>query len=97
MQIEIQDNFNLLHTHMLYLHLFLIILAIQVAFFIFAAGLKTDKVTDLAYGITFVLVTLGLYCYISDQDISHMILLGMLAVRWLRLALSLQKIIYKEP
>jgi len=33
-----------------------ICLAVQAVFFAFAASLKTDKVTDLSYGLTFVLV-----------------------------------------
>jgi steroid 5-alpha reductase family enzyme len=70
---------------MTYLYIFLIILAIQIAFFIVAAGLKTDKVTDLAYGTTFVLVTFGLYVY-SSQELIHILMLGMITLRGLRLA-----------
>jgi steroid 5-alpha reductase family enzyme len=31
-------------------------LLIQAVFFVFAASLKTDKVTDLSYGLTFVIL-----------------------------------------
>lgn len=38
------------------LEIFFIIFAIQVAFFAWASFFKTDKVTDLSYGLTFILV-----------------------------------------
>lgn len=37
---------------------FILILSIQIAFFLFAAIKKTDKVTDLSYGLTFVVVSI---------------------------------------
>lgn len=65
--------------------IFLIIFAIQVAFFVFAATLKTDKVTDLAYGLTFVIITLWLYV-LSSQEVVHLMLFAMIGLRWIRLA-----------
>lgn len=65
--------------------IFLIIFAIQVIFFLFAAIFKTDKVTDLAYGLTFVVVTFWLY-RISSQETMHLVLLILVSLRWLRLA-----------
>jgi steroid 5-alpha reductase family enzyme len=42
-------------------NIFLLIFFIQVAFFAFASWFKTDKVTDLSYGLTFVIVALWLW------------------------------------
>jgi steroid 5-alpha reductase family enzyme len=47
------DPYNLLST-------LIASFAIQALFFAFAAGFKTDKVTDLSYSLSFVLLSLGL-------------------------------------
>lgn len=62
-------------------------LVIQAVFFAFAATFKTDKVTDLSYGLTFVvlagwlLLTRG-----SSNIVSHLVLAGMVMTWGVRLA-----------
>ncbi len=45
------------------LYAFLVIFVLQILFFVYAAIKKTDKVTDLSYGLTFVITTLFLYFF----------------------------------
>ncbi len=40
---------------------------IQIIFFAFAASFKTDKVTDLSYGLTFIIITLFFYILSPQQ------------------------------
>ena len=44
----------------------ILIFALQIFFFIFAAILRTDKVTDLAYGLSFVIVALWAAFTVND-------------------------------
>lgn len=60
-------------------------LVIQAAFFAIAATFKTDKVTDLTYGLTFVLLALWLLVK-SDRDSTSLALAGMVTAWGLRLA-----------
>lgn len=60
-------------------------IGIQVIFFTFAAYFKTDKVTDLSYGLTFVIV--ALYLVITQQhSLFHIILASMVVLWGIRLA-----------
>ncbi len=70
----------------IFVTLALLILAIQVVFFLFAFAFKTDKVTDLAYGLTFVVVVWIAYL-VSDTKDTIKLLLTILVTLWgLRLA-----------
>lgn len=64
---------------------FLIILGIQVFFFLLAATLKTDKFTDLSYGITFVIVALILLLR-GSFSFAQLVLFAAIALWGLRLA-----------
>jgi steroid 5-alpha reductase family enzyme len=57
-------------------------LGIQVVFFIFAAAFKTDKVTDLSYGLTFIII--AAYLYVVGQ--TSLALAAMVVLWGLRLA-----------
>jgi len=60
--------------------------AIQICFFIFAAKNKTDKVTDLSYGLSFVLIALTLL-FIKSNFYPYQILLATMISLWgIRLA-----------
>lgn len=48
--------------------------AIQIFFFIFAASFKTDKVTDLSYGLTFILI--AAYFLVTNETTTSNILLA---------------------
>lgn len=61
-------------------------LAIQAVFFAFAASLRTDKVTDLSYGLTFVVLVLGLVLRVPMTDAAPVVLTGMIVLWGLRLA-----------
>jgi steroid 5-alpha reductase family enzyme len=63
-----------------------ICLAIQVVFFAFAATLKTDKVTDLSYGLTFVIVTVVLVAQGDPSKRPQLVLALMVALWGVRLA-----------
>lgn len=59
--------------------------AIQIFFFIFAASFKTDKVTDLSYGLTFILI--AAYFLVTNETTTSNILLASMVIVWgLRLA-----------
>jgi len=61
-------------------------LGIQAVFFAFAAALKTDKVTDLSYGLTF-LALAGLAAALAPaQTAASWMLVGMIVVWGVRLA-----------
>lgn len=60
-------------------------LIIQAVFFAFAAALKTDKVTDLSYGLSFVVIALVLLA--GDRSAwPQVVLVGMVVAWGLRLA-----------
>lgn len=63
-------------------------LAIQALFFVFAASFKTDKVTDLSYGLTFIALAFFLFWRQSTPDSSWpaIALLLMIVVWGVRLA-----------
>jgi len=61
-------------------------LLIQAVFFAFAATLKTDKVTDLSYGLTFVIIALVLLLQGDLTQRPQLILAGMVIVWGARLA-----------
>lgn len=61
-------------------------LLIQAIFFAFAATLKTDKVTDLSYGLTFVIIAFGLLARGNPADPAQLVLAGMVMVWGVRLA-----------
>jgi steroid 5-alpha reductase family enzyme len=61
-------------------------LTIQAVFFAFAATLKTDKVTDLSYGLSFVAIALVLLASIDRSTGPALALAGMVVAWGLRLA-----------
>ncbi len=72
-------------TFQIILQSLFISLLIQIFFFIIAAINKTDKVTDLSYGLTFILITI--FSFISsDQAPVHWLLLAMIAIWGVRLS-----------
>jgi steroid 5-alpha reductase family enzyme len=64
----------------------LIIFGIQVLFFIFASAFKTDKVTDLAYGLTFVILSWILLVYNKTFTLTNVIIAIMVTAWGVRLA-----------
>jgi steroid 5-alpha reductase family enzyme len=71
-----------------FFNLFLLIFASQILFFLVANAFKTDKLTDLAYGITFVIVAHLLFW--QSQKSLFFILPTLLVTLWgLRLAIYL--------
>lgn len=72
--------------------IFLLILLIQVLFFAFAAIRTSDKVTDLAYGITFVIISLLVFIYYKGYANVVAYIPTILVSTWgMRLALFLFK------
>lgn len=61
-------------------------LLIQAAFFAIAASLKTDKVTDLAYGLTFVVIAVVLYLDSGPRRLPPLVLAAMVIVWGLRMS-----------
>jgi len=61
-------------------------LAVQAVFFAFAAWLQTDKVTDLSYGLTFVVMAAGLWWRSGRADAAAVVIASMVAAWGLRLA-----------
>ena len=61
-------------------------LFVQAVFFGFAATLRTDKVTDLAYGLTFVLIAGALLARSEEAGAAPVVLAGMVIVWGVRLA-----------
>lgn len=61
-------------------------LLIQAAFFAFAATLQTDKVTDLSYGLTFVLIAVALLTRSPADGAAPLVLAGMVIAWGVRLA-----------
>ncbi len=64
-------------------------LLIQAAFFAFAATFRTDKVTDLSYGLTFVLIAAILLAGGTPADPPQLVLAAMVMLWGVRLALYL--------
>lgn len=64
---------------------FIIIFLIQLFFFVFAATFQTDKLTDLAYGITFVIVSIFFLILGPSAGIVPKILTLMITIWGLRL------------
>ena len=60
-------------------------LIIQVFFFIIASINKTDKVTDLSYGLTFIAIAIISFLK-SDQTAMHWLLLAMIVIWGIRLS-----------
>ena len=56
-------------------------MAVQAIFFAFAATLKTDKVTDLSYSLTFVLIAAGLV-WATNRTTSPALVLAMMVTAW---------------
>lgn len=72
------------------IYAFLIILILQIIFFIYAAIKKTDRVTDLSYGLTFVITSLSIYFLnIEYSSIFKILLLATVVIWGLRLAIYL--------
>ena len=69
-------------------NLLLISLAIQIALFIPAFKFKTDKLTDLSYGLTFVLLAMIAFL-LSDMSSPKLLLLLMITAWGLRLGIYL--------
>lgn len=69
-----------------YLYSFLLVVLIQVLFFVFAAILRTDKFTDLAYGLTFVILAVALTFWTGTFYAIQLMLTLMVAIWGLRLA-----------
>lgn len=61
-------------------------LAIQAAFFAIAASLRTDKVTDLSYGLTFIVLALWLLARTPEPPGAALVLAGMVVAWGVRLA-----------
>ena len=68
-----------------YLQIFLIIFSVQLVFFLFASLFKTDKFTDLAYGLTFVIVSIYLLIVNQSYLVQHLIM-AMITLWGVRLA-----------
>jgi len=63
-----------------------LIFAIQIVFFALAASLRTDKFTDLSYGLTFVAVALFLLFTKSNQSLVQIITVFLIMAWSIRLA-----------
>ncbi len=73
-----------------FLYVFLFILFLQVIFFIYAAINKTDKVTDLSYGLTFLFAVIFSYYLQIDYSTPFRIILLLLISVWaIRLSIYL--------
>ncbi len=73
----------------------LISFAVQTLFFIFAASFKTDKVTDLSYGLTFFIIVIALLFLAPQLTIPVITLVSMVAIWAIRLAAYLFQRILK--
>ncbi|MSO50728.1 MAG: DUF1295 domain-containing protein [Acidobacteria bacterium] len=61
-------------------------LLIQAVFFVFAATLRTDKVTDLSYGLTFVIIAAILLVHGNPAHLPQLVLAVMVMLWGVRLA-----------
>jgi steroid 5-alpha reductase family enzyme len=68
---------------------FVIIAGVQVLFFAFAAGFRTDRLTDISYGLTFVIVTLFILALQRRPSLWQVLLVSLVTVWGLRLGLYL--------
>lgn len=69
---------------------FIFIIVLQVLFFLYAAIKKTDKVTDLSYGLTFILASIFIYLLnIEYASLFKTILVILVSIWGLRLAIYL--------
>jgi steroid 5-alpha reductase family enzyme len=68
---------------------FVIVFGLQVVFFLFAAAFRTDKLTDLSYGLSFVLVTLFLLLLNGERGGVRYGLLAIVCLWGMRLGLYL--------
>lgn len=64
----------------------LISFAVQVLFFILAASFKTDKVTDLSYGLTFIILAFYVFFFSGTLYAHQVLILLMVSVWGIRLA-----------
>jgi steroid 5-alpha reductase family enzyme len=72
------------------LNVFLLIFGLQILFFIYAVIQKTDKVTDLSYGLTFVIASLfTYYLNLENSSLYKVILLTLICIWGIRLAIYL--------
>ena len=71
----------------LFLALF-ISLGIQIVLFIIAYSIKTDKLTDISYSLTFAIISIIIYIK-SSRSILHLLLLFMILIWSLRLGIYL--------
>lgn len=62
-----------------------LMLGIQVVFFAFAVTLKTDKVTDLSYSLTFVIVALVLLLSLGTISVPHVLVTAFIVIWGARL------------
>jgi len=60
-------------------------LLVQAIFFAFAASLRTDKVTDLSYGLTFVVIAVALFLRSDATGLAPLLLVGMVVAWGVRL------------
>jgi steroid 5-alpha reductase family enzyme len=68
-----------------YLLTLLISFAINLGFFIFAAVFKTDKLTDLSYGLSFILLTIFLLVTQQTTQTPQLIIAGLVIIWGIRL------------
>ena len=61
-------------------------MAVQAVFFVFAASLRTDKVTDLSYGLTFVLIAVFLVARQPAAGVPGLVLAAMVVAWGVRLS-----------
>lgn len=71
-----------------FLFTFLVILGLQVFFFLIASSFKTDKVTDLAYGISF-FIALWLVLLSSEYSLAKLLIILAVTIWGVRLAVYL--------
>jgi len=68
---------------------FLLILLIQVSFAVFALSFRTDKLTDLSYGLTFIANTIFFYLLLPSFSLPLFLILLAVSLWGLRLSLFL--------
>ena len=65
---------------------FLISLGINALFFVAAASLKTDKVTDLSYSLSFIVIAAAVLIRSSSYDTGRLVVAGLVLLWGIRLA-----------
>jgi len=73
----------------LFVEALLISIIIQIFFFIFAFYFKTDKVTDLSYGLTFIIISIFYFLFRSYNFFPQLLLTLMITLWGLRLSVYL--------